>query len=481
MLGPRFLVAEVAEVAALTKTWTRDPAGAVTDINDDPFIAVGTLANGATATFQASRTAAAHSLTSLVEIDGTMGSLSWGMERLNELTIREPGNGARVLPVLQRATPTMASFYPAASRAHTQSAGTTASRTRPTTFWHSPAARRPNPLPPPSRTATAPPRSSTRSKPQPSPASGRRSNFGHDTTGGCSRGYCLSEWFTVSGSGAAGIVGSRFRGHASLGKVLCVSGFWQAARGYRVPLRRSEACGWMSSKGAVLVVMGVVRDVARCRGSARRGVGGCRRCARPLSSWRGTGHTPPVGRRGWSPARGSRRGRRRRRCDPLRSRRRCSRHSRAGRCTGRVVGLARGASWGLRVDPTGRGVCSRAGGCAELALPAAAYDAVSHGDSPPSSRWACNRGSAKQQRSLHRNASRFDHIDRKNALAAPRWSGDGSFSWCPSKVVAEAGSGGRSAACAPRRHPAGSSTASRRARCEVSSGRGIRFVGGVCG
>jgi predicted dehydrogenase len=101
----RFLVAEVAEVAALTKTWTRDPAGAVTDINDDAFIAVGTLANGATATFQASRAATAHSLTSLIEIDGTKGSLSWGMERLNELTLREPGKGPRVLPVLQPGHP----------------------------------------------------------------------------------------------------------------------------------------------------------------------------------------------------------------------------------------------------------------------------------------------------------------------------------------------------------------------------------------
>jgi predicted dehydrogenase len=108
----RFLVAEVEEIAALTATWTRDPAGAVTDINDDAFIAVGTLANGATASFQASRTAAAHSLTSLIEIDGAKGSLAWGMERLNELTIREPGKGARVLPVMQRGHPFDGFFLP---------------------------------------------------------------------------------------------------------------------------------------------------------------------------------------------------------------------------------------------------------------------------------------------------------------------------------------------------------------------------------
>jgi len=101
----RFVVAEIADVSALTKTWTNDPSNTVTDINDDSFIALGTLENGATATFQASRTAAAHSLTSLIEIDGSKGSLSWNMERLNELTIRTPGQGARVLPVLRPGHP----------------------------------------------------------------------------------------------------------------------------------------------------------------------------------------------------------------------------------------------------------------------------------------------------------------------------------------------------------------------------------------
>jgi predicted dehydrogenase len=101
----RFLVAEVIEVAALTKTWTKDPAGVVTDVNDDTFLAIGTLENGATATFQASRAAAAHSLTSLIEIDGTKGSLSWGMERLNELVVRKPGQGPQTLPVLRPGHP----------------------------------------------------------------------------------------------------------------------------------------------------------------------------------------------------------------------------------------------------------------------------------------------------------------------------------------------------------------------------------------
>lgn len=101
----RFLVGEVVEVSALTKSWTTDPAGVLTDINDDTFLAIGMLENGATATFQASRAAAAHSLTSLIELDGTKGSLSWNMERLNELIVRKPGEGPMTLPVLRQGHP----------------------------------------------------------------------------------------------------------------------------------------------------------------------------------------------------------------------------------------------------------------------------------------------------------------------------------------------------------------------------------------
>jgi predicted dehydrogenase len=89
----RFLVGEVQEIAALTGTWTVDPAQLITDVNDDSFIAIGRLENGATASFEASRVVASHALTGEFEIDGTKGSISWNMERLNELTIRRPGQG----------------------------------------------------------------------------------------------------------------------------------------------------------------------------------------------------------------------------------------------------------------------------------------------------------------------------------------------------------------------------------------------------
>jgi predicted dehydrogenase len=51
----RYLVGEVAEVTALSKTWTTDPAGKIKNINDDWFGAVAFLENDATALFEASR------------------------------------------------------------------------------------------------------------------------------------------------------------------------------------------------------------------------------------------------------------------------------------------------------------------------------------------------------------------------------------------------------------------------------------------
>lgn len=95
----RFVLGEIAQVTALMKTWTSDPQGVISDVNDDAFAALATLDNGATAVFEASRVAAAHNLSGRIEIDGSRRSLSWSMDRLNELVIREPGQGPRVQPV----------------------------------------------------------------------------------------------------------------------------------------------------------------------------------------------------------------------------------------------------------------------------------------------------------------------------------------------------------------------------------------------
>ncbi len=92
----RFLVGEVTRVGAIFKTWSHDARGDVTDVNDDAFVCAAELETGATASFEASRVAAAHNLNGIIEVDGTRGSLHFHMERLNELVIYEPGRGPRV-------------------------------------------------------------------------------------------------------------------------------------------------------------------------------------------------------------------------------------------------------------------------------------------------------------------------------------------------------------------------------------------------
>ena len=80
-------------VAALMKTWSSDAAGKIKDVNDDAFICAAELDNGATASFEASRVAIAHNLGGWIEVDSTKRSISFHMERLNELVIYESGKG----------------------------------------------------------------------------------------------------------------------------------------------------------------------------------------------------------------------------------------------------------------------------------------------------------------------------------------------------------------------------------------------------
>lgn len=101
----RFLVGEIASVAAMSATWSKDSAGIVTDVNDDAFVCAALFENGATASFEASRVAGAHNLGGFIEVDGTQGSVAFHMERLNELIVYEPGRGPRTQLVTQRGHP----------------------------------------------------------------------------------------------------------------------------------------------------------------------------------------------------------------------------------------------------------------------------------------------------------------------------------------------------------------------------------------
>jgi predicted dehydrogenase len=108
----RYLVGEVTEVTALSKTWTTDPAGKIKNVNDDWFGAVALLENDATAVFEACRVDAPHALTGRIEIDGTEGSLRFEVERLNELEHRVPGQGPRTLMALRPNHPFSDFFLP---------------------------------------------------------------------------------------------------------------------------------------------------------------------------------------------------------------------------------------------------------------------------------------------------------------------------------------------------------------------------------
>ena len=101
----RFLVAEVVSVAAMTKTWSHDEAGKITDVNDDAFVCAAELENGASASFEASRVAGAHNLGGFIEVDGAKRSIAFHMERLNELVIYEPKRGPRTQMVTQGGHP----------------------------------------------------------------------------------------------------------------------------------------------------------------------------------------------------------------------------------------------------------------------------------------------------------------------------------------------------------------------------------------
>ena len=101
----RFLVGELVRVGALTKTWSIDKQQQIVDVNDDAFVCAAEFESGATANFEASRVAKAHNLGGWIEVDGTKKSLSFQMERLNELIIYEPNKGPRTQLVTQKGQP----------------------------------------------------------------------------------------------------------------------------------------------------------------------------------------------------------------------------------------------------------------------------------------------------------------------------------------------------------------------------------------
>ena len=97
----RFLIGEPRRVQAMTRSWSKDAGLQVFDVNDDWFVAAAELDNEVTAVFEASRVVEGHPLTGRIEVDGTLGSIRWEMERVSELYLTEPGKGRRIISVVQ--------------------------------------------------------------------------------------------------------------------------------------------------------------------------------------------------------------------------------------------------------------------------------------------------------------------------------------------------------------------------------------------
>lgn len=88
----RFLVGEIRKVSSLTKTFIKerplaDGSGTGTVTVDDAFVSVVEFENGAIGTIEASRFCPGRKNHQIIEINGSKGSLTFNLERLNELDV----------------------------------------------------------------------------------------------------------------------------------------------------------------------------------------------------------------------------------------------------------------------------------------------------------------------------------------------------------------------------------------------------------
>lgn len=89
----------------------KDVTGASVE-TDDLFAAMIEFDNGAFGVFEASRVAGAHLVTNRIEIDGSRGSLSFSLQRLNELQLTGPDHESRTIPVIRAGDPYQSYWFP---------------------------------------------------------------------------------------------------------------------------------------------------------------------------------------------------------------------------------------------------------------------------------------------------------------------------------------------------------------------------------
>jgi predicted dehydrogenase len=112
----RYLAGEVTAVSAATRTYVPERDGAPVDV-DDAFAALVELEGGAIGTLEASRAAGRRSNAFAFEVDCTRGSLSFDVERLNELGVITRRKETRHIDVTDPGHPFMELWWPAPGHA----------------------------------------------------------------------------------------------------------------------------------------------------------------------------------------------------------------------------------------------------------------------------------------------------------------------------------------------------------------------------
>ena len=108
----RYLVGEPAAVSAVAKTFVATRDDRPVDV-DDAFAAVVEFGNGAVGTLEASRAAGRRTGECAFDLDGTRGSLSFDVERLNALDLIEARKECRRIDVTAPEHPFMQLWWPA--------------------------------------------------------------------------------------------------------------------------------------------------------------------------------------------------------------------------------------------------------------------------------------------------------------------------------------------------------------------------------
>jgi predicted dehydrogenase len=112
----RYLVGQVTEVSADSRTFVARRSGKRVDV-DDAIGAIGRFRNGAMLTLEATRFARGRKNQLTFEINGSAGSLVFDLEKLNELRVystadREDARGFRKILVTEAAHPFVGKWWP---------------------------------------------------------------------------------------------------------------------------------------------------------------------------------------------------------------------------------------------------------------------------------------------------------------------------------------------------------------------------------